>query len=250
MTFKNGRIQGELVAAMASITLALGGTAFAQVPTDEALVSVVRAETRAFYDRDLEAWQDKWLHEPSVTRQVVMYGRTTSETGWDAISTAVAKTIKANPAIQVDLSEKNLLIRKDENYAWLEFDQVRAVPRDGRKVESRERRLMVKSGNQWKIASIVSVATSTFEDSPENVERRINEMGYSLLQAGKTAEAVEMFRVNVRLYPQSWNAYDSLGEAHAAAGQTDLAIQNYERSLTLNPRNEAGRAALAKLRPK
>ena len=58
-----------------------------------------------------------------------------------------------------------------------------------------------------------------------------------------------MFKVNVHLYPQSWNAYDSLGEAYAAAGQKDLAIHNYERSLSLNPKNEAGTAALAKLRP-
>ena len=55
-------------------------------------------------------------------------------------------------------------------------------------------------------------------------------------------------RVNVKLFPASWNAYDSLGEAYAAAGQKDLAIQNYEKSVQLNPKNDNGKAALAKLK--
>ena len=42
--------------------------------------------------------------------------------------------------------------------------------------------------------------------------------------------------------------YLRLGEAYVAAGQTELAIQNYEKSVSLNPKNEAGKAALKKLR--
>jgi Flp pilus assembly protein TadD len=52
----------------------------------------------------------------------------------------------------------------------------------------------------------------------------------------------------VRLFPASWNVYDSLGEAYAAAGRKDLAIQNYEKSLQLNPKNDTGKAALEKLK--
>ena len=158
--------------------------------------------------------------------------------------------IKANPPMKVELSIANFLARKGENYAWVEYDQLIAIPQDEYKGESRERRLLLKSGNQWKIASSVSVGTSTYEDSPANVEDRINGMAYSLLESGKTTEAIEMFKVNVSLYPQSWNAYDSLGEAFATAGQTKLAIQNYEKSVSLNPKNDTGQAALAKLRGK
>ena len=49
---------------------------------------------------------------------------------------------------------------------------------------------------------------------------------------------------------ESWNTYDSLGEAYAKAGDTALAIQNYEKSVQLNPKNEARIAALAKLKGK
>ena len=82
------------------------------------------------------------------------------------------------------------------------------------------------------------------------LEGQINGLGYRLLSEKKTQEAIDLFKINVRMFPESWNVYDSLGEAYVVAGQNDLAIQNYEKSLQLNPKNEAGRAALAKLKGK
>jgi len=48
----------------------------------------------------------------------------------------------------------------------------------------------------------------------------------------------EIFRFLVSKYPKSANAYDSLGEAYMSAGEIDLAIRNYEKSLELNLKNE------------
>ena len=42
--------------------------------------------------------------------------------------------------------------------------------------------------------------------------------------------------------------YDSLGEAHAVAGDRELAIRNYERSVAINPRNTDGFEALRRVR--
>jgi tetratricopeptide (TPR) repeat protein len=81
-----------------------------------------------------------------------------------------------------------------------------------------------------------------------SVEDEINSLGYRLLTDGKTQDAIELFKTNVRLFPESWNVYDSVGEAYAAAGQKDLAIQNYEKSIQLNPKNETGKIALDKLK--
>lgn len=44
------------------------------------------------------------------------------------------------------------------------------------------------------------------------------------------------------------NAYDSLGEAYMNAGDKERAIENYEKSLKLNPNNASGMANLKKLR--
>lgn len=61
-------------------------------------------------------------------------------------------------------------------------------------------------------------------------------------------EAIEVFKLNVEAFPQSFNAYDSLGEAFAAAGEQELAVKNYEKSLELNPKSQSGIDALKKLK--
>jgi tetratricopeptide (TPR) repeat protein len=64
-------------------------------------------------------------------------------------------------------------------------------------------------------------------------EADINAYGYQLLGAGKTDEAIEIFRKNVKDHPQSWNVYDSLGEAYDRKGEKKLAIENYQRAQSM-----------------
>lgn len=68
-------------------------------------------------------------------------------------------------------------------------------------------------------------------------EVEINAYGYQLLGAGKTDEAIEIFRKNVKDHPQSWNTYDSLGEAYDRKGDKKLAAENYRKaqSMTKDP---------------
>ena len=84
-------------------------------------------------------------------------------------------------------------------------------------------------------------------NNPMVAEQRLNSVGYAFMRQKKMAEAIAVFRVNVELYPDSWNTYDSLGEAYMNNGEKELAIQNYKKSLELNPNNTAGAAALKKL---
>ena len=63
-----------------------------------------------------------------------------------------------------------------------------------------------------------------------------------------SVQAIEIFRINADLYPDSWNVYDSLGEALLRAGNTDEAVAMYERSLVLNPENTNGKEVLAGIR--
>ena len=69
-------------------------------------------------------------------------------------------------------------------------------------------------------------------------ENTVNLRGYQLLGEGKVSEAISVLRLNVYLYPESANVYDSIGEAYMLAGNTELAIENYEKSLELDPSNE------------
>jgi tetratricopeptide (TPR) repeat protein len=85
--------------------------------------------------------------------------------------------------------------------------------------------------------------------TPGKVEEgTLNGLGYRLLFSGKESDAVTVFQKNVQQYPQSSNVYDSLGEAYAKVGKKDLAIENYEKSLQLNPKNDNGVQALKKLK--
>ncbi|MBK6900534.1 MAG: MBL fold metallo-hydrolase [bacterium] len=80
------------------------------------------------------------------------------------------------------------------------------------------------------------------------MEAQLNAYGYRFLQAGRAPQAVAMFRAYADLFPESWNAYDSLGEGLLAVGDTDGAVAMYEKSLALNPENTNGRDVLARIR--
>ena len=101
----------------------------------------------------------------------------------------------------------------------------------------------------WKIISIGTIDSLSYASiQPSAVENQLNNTGYAYLAAKRNKEAIEVFKLNVTLFPDSWNVYDSLGEAYAAEGNKDLAIKNYERSIELNPKNDAGKEMLKKLK--
>lgn len=85
-------------------------------------------------------------------------------------------------------------------------------------------------------------------DDPAASERTINALGYRELGDGRIDQALLAFQIYVELYPESANAYDSLGEGYMEAGDTERAIANYERSLELNPANGNAVRMLERLR--
>ena len=78
-------------------------------------------------------------------------------------------------------------------------------------------------------------------------EAELNELGYELLGMKKTQDAIEILKLNVEAFPSSWNVYDGLGEAFMRNGNRELAIENYEKSLKLNPKNTNAEDMLKKL---
>ena len=68
-------------------------------------------------------------------------------------------------------------------------------------------------------------------------ESRLNSLGYEYLQKGAVDEALLLFKMNMEAYPKSFNVYDSYAEAQLAKGDTTAAVNNYRKSLELNPGN-------------
>jgi len=87
-------------------------------------------------------------------------------------------------------------------------------------------------------------------------ESELNALGYDFMAAsdpfhlaGKPRYdlALRVFQTNIRLFPESWNAYDSCGEALLNMGRRQEAAVMYRKSLQLNPANENGKRILEKL---
>ena len=81
-------------------------------------------------------------------------------------------------------------------------------------------------------------------------EAHVNRLGYSLLRDEKYKEAIAVFEVNVDFFPESFNTYDSLGEAYMESGRTQMAIESYEKALELNPDSENAKRMLNRLKKK
>jgi dienelactone hydrolase len=64
-------------------------------------------------------------------------------------------------------------------------------------------------------------------------EGEMNLHGYSLLQGGNAKDAIVVFEMNVDAYPRSANTYDSLSDAHLAAGNRDEALRLAEKALAV-----------------
>lgn len=66
-------------------------------------------------------------------------------------------------------------------------------------------------------------------------ESAVNRVGYQLLGHGddqdRMKRAIAVFRYNVKLYPDSANVYDSLGEALEIAGRLEEALASYTKAV-------------------
>jgi tetratricopeptide (TPR) repeat protein len=75
-------------------------------------------------------------------------------------------------------------------------------------------------------------------------EGALNSFGYEILGTGDARGAVTILELNTTEFPESANAWDSLGEASLKAGDRLKAKQSYERSLHLDPKSQNARKML------
>lgn len=79
-------------------------------------------------------------------------------------------------------------------------------------------------------------------------ERGINTFGYQLMSQDKNEAALKIFELNTKLYPASFNTYDSYGECLVKIGEIEEGIKAYEKALELNPENKNAEIVLTKLK--
>lgn len=238
-----------LVCTATMLALAAAVSAHAQTTDETAIKNVIRAETEAYYARNADAWQATWVQDSTAMRTLVQNGALEVSPGWEKFGVPTAKEIKqSSTPVPIQLQTSNYRIQVGGDLAWVEYDQRITLSSDTVPYVSREQRALIRKDGQWKIMSALTEDLASFGSSPRAIENQLNSTGYALLGAKKINDAIKVLKLNVELFPSSFNTYDSLGEAYAAAGETKLAIASYQRSVELNPKNENGKTALAKLR--
>ncbi|MGB5850453.1 MAG: alpha/beta hydrolase-fold protein [Ignavibacteriaceae bacterium] len=78
-----------------------------------------------------------------------------------------------------------------------------------------------------------SLVKSKYDYLVDISEATFNNTGYRLLQNGEIDKAIEVFKYNVKLYPESANVYDSLAEALEQTGRTKEAAENYQTAVKI-----------------
>ncbi len=225
----------------------------AQTVEEERLKKIVNLETESFFKGDTTTWKSLFVQDDKTIRTRSGNGYYISKMGWNSFAPASLKAIKEEAkALQfTTVNHFNYIIRRTDNMAWMSFNQTLTDPQNDSVIISatREFRTLVKDNYQWKISSIITFDTLSYNSTqPQIVEGVFNTTGRNFLNENKIDQAIEIFKFNVKMYPNAWNAYDSLAEAYALAGNTKLAIVNYEQSVKLNPKNENAKAKLVELR--
>ncbi len=78
----------------------------------------------------------------------------------------------------------------------------------------------------------------------------LNEIGYELLSEGNTSGAIAAFKLNIEMFPEVANCYDSYGEALLKKGDKEAALKAYEKALSLDPGMPSAQQAVKELRSK
>jgi dienelactone hydrolase len=78
-------------------------------------------------------------------------------------------------------------------------------------------------------------------------ETAVNSWGFELMADRHLPEAIDLFKLNVEIYPDSGDAFNSLGQAYMESGQKQLAVESYKKSLEKDPMNENAKEKLKEL---
>jgi len=234
--------------------------AFAQAGEEANIIKAIQAKLDAYHNRDLAGWKASWKHDAKISNTVINNDFYNTIKGWDSLEAMMDRDIKQNPQPDNSFQAKleNFSVNTNGNLAMADYEMILTPVTDESAIfpysgvlHFHAYEMLVKEGDQWKTNTRVLTLPDSYKLSADHAaESNLNTAGYDLINAKKIKEAIEVLRLNVKLFPKSWNAYDSLGEALALDGNKKEAIENYEKSIQLNPKSELGKQSLAKLKQK
>ncbi|MCB0642195.1 MAG: serine hydrolase [Phaeodactylibacter sp.] len=90
-----------------------------------------------------------------------------------------------------------------------------------------------QKGDQFLLDNFESIVSQGNLGEPNAM--LLNQIGYDLLYTGNAEEAIAIFALNVQLFPNDANPYDSLAEAYLESGDREKALHYYKKALEIDP---------------
>jgi tetratricopeptide (TPR) repeat protein len=158
--------------------------------------------------------------------------------------------VNDNSFYMKSLNEKMMFVDKPE----MHIELAPKTEHDGIIYHFRKMKVDEKTPSEYFKAKEYDKALAAFldikkKDSLSNVinENLINNLGYDYIRKDNFDDAIEVFKINVALYPETSNVYDSLGEAYLRKKDTLNAEINFKKALSINPENRSAKRFLTKI---
>lgn len=180
---------------------------------------------------------------PLGEEQVADYGREDANTSYSWVALYMLQFLNAH--VKHDAAAKEFLGRTTaENGVPKHIMGIKFRPGSFAEIM----RSAARTGEESVWKAFQSFAADPMHRYVTGEERTINRLGYALLQEKDPSSAVVLFKLNTKAYPDSANAWDSLGDGYEATNDIQDARMSYARSVELNPDNEHAKGELIKLR--
>lgn len=243
---------------LASMLLCAVLTTQAQNGEEQNVKNVIQAQLDAYKNRDAAKYAATWHQGANSSNTYISRDGYVYVKGWDSLNATLKRDLENNTGNIAKFDVENYSVEQDGNIALANYELVLTPVTDHSAIfpymgviRYHVYQAMMKEDGDWKTTTRIITLPDSYNGTDKHVvESDLNNVGYELLSIHKVPEAIEVFKLNVKFFPDSWNTYDSLGEAYAIAGNNKLAIENYEKSVKMNPKSESGPPALAKLKAK
>ncbi len=210
----------------------------------------IKKETKAFLDKDMDAWAGYWLHEDYVSHTMINAFFINQRKSWDTIYVNMKKYFESEkdaPVLKfvgdfdIKVSGKMASVAATQEETMFMFGEDRVFTYD-------LNYLLKKTDDGWKFVSLTSIVKTSFENTEFMNEFRLNWVGYNFLWKDKIDEAIKVFTLNTEMYPKASNTWDSLAEAYMKKGDNKKAIEYYKKSLELDPKNKNAEKMIEKMK--
>ncbi len=179
-----------------------------------------------------EKQQEKKAEEQLKQEEKQQYEKKMKEKELQKMKKEKSEFSSMSPKEKVEMSWKKIVEKGGENSAAVHFGKT------------------LKTKGTDSAMEVMKKLKKLEESSESDIyfkESEFNTLGYVFLYNKKIDEAITVFKINVNMYPDAWNVYDSMGEGLLVAGKYDKARKYYEKSIAMNPENENGKKMLAKM---